>query len=189
MIQGTKLVDGHGSRMPVATTDGLGGDSELSSCAYRQLEDGNPFSAPADVTKAEMEAIYGGHGRAQNDVSHDFTTPGGIFHGCRMRALGELLGNQTSLDGDCGRGRMMPQAKPMRQRGNPNWGKPGASARPHSLSAFEQLVEDLHLRPDQYVTSKELRRWVQRNMESHFVPEYLLKAWNLGVASKSDEAV
>ena len=67
----------------------------------------------------------------------------------------------------------------MAKRGNPNWGKPALFVRPSILCAFEHIVGELHLQPDQYVDSKELRDWVQRNMRSHFVPEDLLKAWNL----------
>jgi len=67
----------------------------------------------------------------------------------------------------------------MSKRGNPNWGKPDPWVCLKTPSAFEQVVNTLHLRPEQYVGSKELRKWVQRNMQSHFVPEDLLKAWHL----------
>ena len=73
----------------------------------------------------------------------------------------------------------------MPKRGNPNWGKPDPFVHPKSISAFEHVVRELNLQPDQFVASKELRNWVQRNMRTHFVPEHLLKAWNLHLPSES----
>jgi hypothetical protein len=67
----------------------------------------------------------------------------------------------------------------MSKRGNPNWGKPDPFECSKTPSAFEHVVNALHLQPGQYVGSKELRNWVQRNMQSHFVPEDLLNAWHL----------
>ena len=66
----------------------------------------------------------------------------------------------------------------MARRGNPNWGKPVpfGPAGP-SVSAFEEAVKELKLRPDQYVHSERLREWAWRNRNSKFVPEALLQAW------------
>ena len=66
----------------------------------------------------------------------------------------------------------------MGRRGNPNWGKrvPFSSVIP-TLSAFEDAVRELNLRPDQYVHFKRLREWAWRNRNSKFVPESLLEAW------------
>ncbi len=72
----------------------------------------------------------------------------------------------------------------MARPGNPNWRKPKPFVRSSILSAFEHVVEELHLQPSQYVSSPELRCWVQRNMASHFVPEDLLKAWHLDLAAQ-----
>jgi hypothetical protein len=69
-----------------------------------------------------------------------------------------------------------------KRRGNPNWGKP---ERPGALSppvpAFEQIVLQFKLKPDEYVNSEPLRQWAQRNSQSKYIPESLLKAWKLGV--------
>ena len=65
------------------------------------------------------------------------------------------------------------------KRGNPTWGKIEPYAWVALPSAFEQVVKKLHLQPDQYLGSKELRNWAKRNMGRHFVPEYLLHSWDL----------
>ncbi len=66
----------------------------------------------------------------------------------------------------------------MGRRGNPNWGKPVpfGPAIPTATS-FEEAVKKLKLRPEQYVHSTRLREWAQRNKNSKFIPESLLKAW------------
>ena len=70
----------------------------------------------------------------------------------------------------------------MIHHGNFNWGSGNASvAAPYQLSEFELQVEELGLRPDQYQASPELRRWCQRNVNTHYVPEYLLKSWGIRV--------
>ena len=46
-----------------------------------------------------------------------------------------------------------------------------------TVSAFEDAVRELKLRPDQYVHSKRLREWAWRNRNSKFIPESLLEAW------------
>jgi hypothetical protein len=66
----------------------------------------------------------------------------------------------------------------MRHQGNPNWGKPSVPV--SSLpTAFEQQVEKLGLRPDEYQNSPQLRNWCLRNANTHYVPEYLLKVWGV----------
>ncbi len=65
-----------------------------------------------------------------------------------------------------------------RRRGNPNWGRPEPIGRVVPVvTQFEQVVRELKLEPEQYVRSTRLREWVQRNKNSKFVPESLLKAW------------
>jgi len=51
------------------------------------------------------------------------------------------------------------------------------------LWAFEMHVRNLHLIPDQYVGSDRLRRWCEENKNQYYVPEWLLKAWNISVNS------
>jgi hypothetical protein len=46
---------------------------------------------------------------------------------------------------------------------------------------FELYVQKLGLTPEQYVGSKELRRWCAANMYRKFVPEILLNTWKLYV--------
>jgi hypothetical protein len=69
-----------------------------------------------------------------------------------------------------------------RKRGNPNWGRPMRSA-PAVATAFEVEVKQLHLTAEQYVGSAGLRRWCEENRNRSYVPEWLLKAWNISVDS------
>jgi hypothetical protein len=41
-------------------------------------------------------------------------------------------------------------------------------------SSFDQIVQSLHLTPEQYAASPELRIWVRRNKEDKYVPPDLL---------------
>jgi len=69
-----------------------------------------------------------------------------------------------------------------KQHGNPNWGKPDLSGvGTPTLTEFEQIVIKFDLKPDEYVNSKYLREWAQRNKQSKYIPESLLKAWGLDV--------
>ena len=70
----------------------------------------------------------------------------------------------------------------VRKRGNPNWGRSGRFP-PAMAPAFEMQVKQLRLRPDQYVASAQLRSWCERNRNRFYVPEWLLKAWNIFVDS------
>ena len=69
-----------------------------------------------------------------------------------------------------------------RLRGNPNWGRP---MMPHSLlcTEFEMQVRRLRLMPDDYILSSELRNWCERNRNRLYIPEWLLRAWNISVNS------
>ena len=68
----------------------------------------------------------------------------------------------------------------MSSRGNSNWGKPNVPV-PFLLTEFEQQVEKLGLDPGEYQASPQLRSWCRRNANMHYVPEYLLKLWGIGV--------
>jgi hypothetical protein len=50
-------------------------------------------------------------------------------------------------------------------------------------TAFEMQVRRLRLRPDQYVASTQLRKWCEENKNQYYVPEWLLKVWNITVNS------
>jgi hypothetical protein len=68
------------------------------------------------------------------------------------------------------------------KRGNPNWGRSGLFP-PAMATEFEMQAQQLHLAPDQYVASSHLRNWCERNKNQHYIPEWLLKAWNISVNS------
>jgi hypothetical protein len=68
------------------------------------------------------------------------------------------------------------------KRGNPNWGRSGRFP-PAMATAFETQVRNLHLTRDQYVASDRLRKWCEENKNQHYIPEWLLKAWNISVNS------
>ena len=67
-----------------------------------------------------------------------------------------------------------------RPRGNPNWGRP-ALPTPAMATEFEIMVRHLHLIPETYVSSVELKRWCMRNRNRFYVPEWLLKEWGIAV--------
>jgi len=77
-----------------------------------------------------------------------------------------------------------PAALPVvrRKRGNPNWGS-GRSLQvaPAAPAEFELQARELGLTPERYASSVELRRWCERNKNHHYIPEWLLKAWNITV--------
>jgi hypothetical protein len=68
------------------------------------------------------------------------------------------------------------------KRGNPNWGR-SARFPPAMATAFEMQARHLHLTPDQYVASAHLRNWCEKNKNQYYIPEWLLKAWNISVNS------
>jgi hypothetical protein len=67
-----------------------------------------------------------------------------------------------------------------RPRGNPNWGRPMPPARALA-TAFELQARHLHLMPEDYVLSAELKSWCERNRNRCYIPEWLLKAWDIDV--------
>jgi hypothetical protein len=68
------------------------------------------------------------------------------------------------------------------KRGNSNWGRPMLPASV-LCTEFEMQAKHLHLTPDQYVGSAPLRKWCEKNKNQYYVPEWLLKAWNMSVNS------
>ena len=73
----------------------------------------------------------------------------------------------------------MPVAR-MRKRGNPNWGRPIPPA-PAIATEFEQQVKRLHLTPETYALSPELRAWCHQNRNRVYIPEWLLEEWRITV--------
>jgi hypothetical protein len=69
-----------------------------------------------------------------------------------------------------------------RRRGNPNWGRPMLPASV-LCTEFELQVRQLQLAPEAYVFSDQLRSWCERNRNRFYIPEWLLKAWNISVNS------
>jgi hypothetical protein len=68
----------------------------------------------------------------------------------------------------------------MRRRGNPNWG--GLMPVPAALpTEFELQARRLHLTPDMYAASRELRMWCLANRNRVYIPEALLKEWGITV--------
>jgi hypothetical protein len=67
-----------------------------------------------------------------------------------------------------------------RKRGNPNWGRPIPSA-PALPTEFELQVGQLQLRAGMYTSSGELRAWCEQNRNRCYVPEWLLKEWDITV--------
>ena len=68
------------------------------------------------------------------------------------------------------------------KRGNPNWGRPKLPASV-LCTEFDLQVKHLHLAPEEYVASARLRKWCEENKNQYYIPEWLLKAWNMSVNS------
>ncbi|PYX55351.1 MAG: hypothetical protein DMG76_18145 [Acidobacteria bacterium] len=77
---------------------------------------------------------------------------------------------------------VIPAALPIRirKRGNPNWGRPMPPA-PALATEFELRVRRLQLTPEMYTSSVELRLWCQQNRNRIYIPEWLLKEWDITV--------
>jgi hypothetical protein len=73
---------------------------------------------------------------------------------------------------------------PSRKRGNPNWGRP-VPAGPAVVTEFELRVSQLQLTADMYSSSAALRAWCERNSNRYYVPEWLLKEWDITVDPSS----
>jgi hypothetical protein len=71
-----------------------------------------------------------------------------------------------------------------RKRGNPNWGRPLPSG-PAVATEFELRVNQLQLTAELYTSSAELRAWCERNRNRCYVPEWLLKEWDITVDPSS----
>jgi hypothetical protein len=73
-----------------------------------------------------------------------------------------------------------------RRKGNPGWssGRP-AKVAPAAPSEFDLEMKKLGLTPETCLSSLPLRRWCQANRNRCYIPEWLLKEWNLLV---DDEA-
>jgi hypothetical protein len=69
-----------------------------------------------------------------------------------------------------------------RKRGNPNWGRPIPPV-PVLATKFELQARQLHLTPEKYASSRELRLWCEQNRNRVYVPEWLLKEWGMPVDS------
>ena len=74
-----------------------------------------------------------------------------------------------------------------RKRGNPNWGRPIPPA-PALATEFERQAKRLHLGPEGYASSIELRLWCERNRNRVYVPEWLLQEWGIAVDDLSSGA-
>jgi hypothetical protein len=64
-------------------------------------------------------------------------------------------------------------------KGNAGWGSGSIPHNPESSSEFEMKVKKLGLREHEYVASAELKGWAERNHNRCYVPEWLLKEWQL----------
>jgi hypothetical protein len=67
-----------------------------------------------------------------------------------------------------------------RKRGNPNWGRPMPPA-PALATEFELRVRRLQLTPGTYASSVELRTWCKQNRNRIYIPEWVLKEWDITV--------
>lgn len=66
------------------------------------------------------------------------------------------------------------------KRGNPEWGKPFQHS-PAAPTEFDTQVVRLRLTQAQFLASQELRRWCEHNRNRVYIPEWLLKEWQIRV--------
>jgi hypothetical protein len=66
-----------------------------------------------------------------------------------------------------------------RTKANPNFTRGGSPPLPSGPTSFEEQVSRLGLHESEYVGSDELRQWCCRNCDRCYVPEWLLKEWNI----------
>src|ERR1700674_1144008 len=78
---------------------------------------------------------------------------------------------------------MSVMVRPMaRRRGNSTWSSGRlAEIRPRGPTGFEQQVQRLGLNEQTCAASRELKQWCERNKDSHYIPEWLLKRWGMSV--------
>jgi hypothetical protein len=74
-----------------------------------------------------------------------------------------------------------------KRRGNRAWCSGIVAPVQPSVSEFERIVERLGLKPDEYVGSNELRQWAERNKDTRYIPERLLKAWRFSLRGSIDD--
>lgn len=67
-----------------------------------------------------------------------------------------------------------------RKRRNPNWGHTIAPTQALATE-FELRARQLHLTPEMYTSSAELRTWCWQNRNRCYVPEWLLAEWRISV--------
>jgi hypothetical protein len=67
-----------------------------------------------------------------------------------------------------------------KKRGNPNWGRP---AQPSSaiVTEFERKLRELGLTNETCASSAQLRTWCGQNKNRYYIPEWLLKEWQMKV--------
>ena len=60
-----------------------------------------------------------------------------------------------------------------------------SSITPHGETTFEHVAHRLHLSPEKYATSVELKAWVRKNKDHKYVPPGLLELWGFEVKGES----
>lgn len=73
------------------------------------------------------------------------------------------------------------------KRGNPNWAS-GQTPRlaPAAATEFDVKVRELRLTKQTCASSTELRTWCERNRNRCYIPEWLLKEWEIPVEPNLD---
>jgi hypothetical protein len=68
----------------------------------------------------------------------------------------------------------------LRNKGNPNWGKPVGGV-PNTPTSFDEMARRLKLTEKEYWGSVPLKEWAQKHKDSKYVPQDLLEAWGIEV--------
>ncbi len=73
----------------------------------------------------------------------------------------------------------------MQHRGNPDWKRDRPLPVPTGPPLFDLEIERLGLtNPESWVESSLLREWCEQNRNHCYIPEWLLKEWNIVVNAR-----
>jgi len=74
-----------------------------------------------------------------------------------------------------------------RQHGNRFWGSGITPHQPAAMCEFEMFTQQLGLSEHEYSSSLHLRTWCDEHKNRCYIPEWLLKRWNMRVDTEVGE--
>jgi hypothetical protein len=92
------------------------------------------------------------------------------------------MSSETGLEGESSdlRSSAMVKRSKGTKRGNSHFTNPVLIQPPPAMPTyFDEVVETLGLKPEQYLQSVSLREWARKNKSCRYVPSDLLRGWGL----------